>query len=133
MCNVAWTTTDGTLSSASGKTTCLTAPDEPGSVTITAELAQVSGSSTQASGSITLEVVEPDGVRFELINNLPDGTNELSGGFLAKYHILPDDVNFTKLSVSENEAYAITSGYYLYQFNLLHVTCEKTFSRTYLL
>ena len=101
--STAWTTTAGSLSAATGATVLFTAPDTKQNVTITAD-----------GASITFRVLAPNAVHMDNVgavvkhhNNLPDS------GILTDVFLLPDNVNFSKVTYRELDVVGVpTPGVY---------------------
>lgn len=99
----AWATTAGTLSANVGATVLFSAPDTAQTVTVTADTA-----------TIDFTIIAPDDVHMDNVGgsvkhhlNLPDS------GILADVFLLPDNVNFNKVTYRELDVVGIaTSGAY---------------------
>lgn len=97
----------GKLSGTSGATATYTAPDRAASDSITA-------TGCGCSVTISLEVIEPTGVRMEQRTGTKGNhqKGKASVGFIATIFILPADVSFENCSYLEDEAYAVGTGCY---------------------
>lgn len=102
----AWAPADG-LSADHGASVTFTAPDAAGSVTITA-------TGGGCSASITLTIVEPEAVhmikRFSNANRVNHIHDSLTLTFTTNVFVAPEDVNFHRIQILENEAFATASG-----------------------
>lgn len=109
----------GTLSTTSGTTTLFTAPDVPNNCTITANYPGGPG----LCSAITFSVVSPSAVLFV---SPPLGrkhtTNVCDAGFHAQVVILPTNVSFYNIEISEMNASATATGCYSQWNGRIHQT-----------
>jgi outer membrane protein OmpA-like peptidoglycan-associated protein len=98
----AWTATAGTLSSPTGASVLFTAPDRAQNVTIAAD-----------GATITFSIVEPNNVHMDNVGGVvKHNQNFPDSGILTDVFLLPDNVNFNKVTYREIDAAAVTTGAY---------------------
>ncbi len=102
---VNWTTTDASVSPASGSTVTLTAPETAKSPKLTAAFKGI-------SKDTTFTVVAPSSVYIDKTSE----SNTATSSFLrvvttADWYIGPEDVNFSKIKIAEQTCTGVASGY----------------------
>lgn len=106
--SAAWTTSGGTLSSASGVSVIIDAPDRAATLTITA-------TGGGCSVTITLTVIEPTGV----LMTRATGTNVWhvnavpSVGIRTAIYLQPDTVSFKFVEICEDDCGGLVTGYFV--------------------
>src|SRR5713101_5209824 len=105
--SAAWTAPGASLSSNSGSTVTLTAPERAASIT-------VSATGSGCTAHLTFQVVEPSGARRKQKpgTNLKHKLNRPSIGIKTDLYVLPDDVCFYNIEYRELDVTAVTSGVY---------------------
>jgi|GEM_PF-1361951 len=94
-----WTATAGTLSALTGARVLFTAPDTAQSVTITA-----------AGATITFTIIAPTGVHMDNVGAAVKHTNNFpDSGILLDVFLLPDNVNFNKVTYRELDVPAVVT------------------------
>ena len=97
----AWTTTGGRLSSATGPSVILTAPD-------LGQLVFVSAGGV----TVMLVVIAPTGVHMDSIGGVRHEPNRPRVGMLTQPFLLPDTVNFSNVTYHELDVLAVANGTY---------------------
>jgi len=103
-----WTVSGGgTVSPASGTTTTYTAGDAAGTVTIT-------GTGTGCTGTITFTVVEPSNwtMARDTALGIKHTLNRPDCGFKGIFWVHPNDVNFYRVEIREQDSLAVATGAY---------------------
>lgn len=109
----------GTLSATTGKTVKFTAPNNPGTQSVTTISATCDDDDEVASISFT--TIKPSGVILEKNANLStSATSPLTLTTVCFVYITPDDVNFEKIQVLEDDCVSEASGYWSYKDNYPH-------------
>lgn len=105
--NATWTTTAGSVSPITNISTLFTAPSNAANVTVTAS---VYGKSV----SMNFKVVEPNGiVRAQIVGTNSYPLGQIGAGMTNKIWIVPTNVSFYRVKLTELQTYPINiTGYY---------------------
>lgn len=104
----------GSLSSTTGSSVIFTAHERASSPSITA-------SYDSYSCSVSFDVVEPSSISMVKVGDGRTVDNPLGVLMTLVMYVGPEDVNFSKLMIAEQECPAVCTGYYAYKNGLNHI------------